>query len=90
MKRFVQFIDILQHGVNKVITKIKNVNFIINTDYSGVESNVETLATNDIASVDFKTNKPIFYDAYKINKQNGAFILIDYKTNNTVGVGFIQ
>lgn len=81
---------ILQHGVNKVLTKIKQINHQIETDYSGINTEVSNLKMNDIASVDFQTNKPIFYDIYEENPQNGAFILIDQKTNNTVGAGFIQ
>ena len=45
---------------------------------------------NDIASVAFKLNKPIFGDKFKENRANGAFILLDKNTNNTSGVGFIE
>ena len=45
---------------------------------------------NDIASVSFQLNKPIFFDAFKKHRTNGAFILIDLQNNNTVGAGFID
>ena len=45
---------------------------------------------NDIASVSFQLNKPIFFDAFKEHRTNGAFILIDPQSNSTVGVGFIE
>jgi len=81
---------VLQHGVNKVLAKVDVVNHKINTDYSGVNSEAESLGMNDIASVSFKLNRPIFYDAFKSHRTNGSFILIDTQSNSTVGAGFIQ
>ena len=81
---------ILQHGVNKVLAKVKVVNHKINPDYSGIVADVNELKMNDIASVDFQLNKPIYADAFKDHRTNGSFILIDTFSNNTVGAGFIQ
>lgn len=81
---------ILQHGVNKVLAKVKGINHKINPDYSGFETEIEELKMNDIASVDFQLNKPIFCDSFKEHRTNGSFILIDTWSNHTVGVGFIQ
>ena len=81
---------IVQHGINKVLAKVDRINHKINPDYSGFEKDVTGLAINDIASVTFKLNKPIFYDQFKNHRTNGSFILIDTQSNNTVGAGFIQ
>jgi sulfate adenylyltransferase subunit 1 len=81
---------IIQHGVNKVLAKVDKIHHKINPDYSGIEENVEGLGMNDIAKVTFKLNKPIFFDAFKDHRTNGSFIIIDTKTNSTVGAGFIQ
>jgi sulfate adenylyltransferase subunit 1 len=81
---------ILQHGVNKVLAKVNTINNKIETDFSGIVANVSSLKMNDIASVSFQLNKPIFFDAFKEHRTNGAFILIDPQTNNTAGVGFIE
>ena len=81
---------VLQHGVNKVLAKVDCVNHKINTDYSGVNSEAQSLGMNDIASVSFKLNRPIFYDAFKNHRTNGSFILIDTQSNSTVGAGFIS
>jgi len=80
----------LQHGVNKVIAKVSAINHKIHPDFSGVENDVANLNMNDIASVSFQLNKPIFFDAFKEHRTNGSFILIDPQTNNTAGVGFIE
>lgn len=81
---------VLQHGVNKVLAKVGVIHNKINPDYSGVETNVDSLKINDIASISFQINKPIFFDAFKEHRTNGSFILIDPQSNNTVGVGFIE
>lgn len=81
---------VLQHGVNKVLAKVDTIHYKIHPDYSGIEENIQALGMNDIASVTFKLNKPIFYDPFKNHRTNGSFILIDSQSNNTVGAGFIQ
>ncbi|MFG6686601.1 sulfate adenylyltransferase subunit 1 [Mariniflexile sp. HNIBRBA6329] len=81
---------VLQHGVNKVLARVEKINHKINPDYSGIEKNVQGLGVNDIASVTFKFNKPLFFDQFKNHRTNGSFILIDTQNNHTVGAGFIQ
>jgi sulfate adenylyltransferase subunit 1 len=81
---------VVQHGVNKVLAKVDQIHHIINPDYSGIDDTIDALKMNDIATVSFKLNKPIFYDAFKSHRTNGSFILIDPQSNNTVGAGFIQ
>ncbi|WP_303318392.1 GTP-binding protein [Flavivirga abyssicola] len=81
---------IVQHGINKVLAKVDTIHHKIHPDYSGIDTDVSGLGVNDIASITFKLNKPIFYDQFKNHRTNGSFILIDPQTNNTVGAGFIQ
>jgi sulfate adenylyltransferase subunit 1 len=81
---------VLQHGVNKVLAKVSAINHKIETDFSGIKSDISSLGMNDIASVSFQLNKPIFFDSFKEHRTNGAFILIDPQTNNTAGAGFIE
>ncbi|WP_372792844.1 sulfate adenylyltransferase subunit 1 [Lutibacter sp.] len=81
---------VLQHGVHKVLAKVSTIHHKIETDFSGVIKDVSSLRMNDIASVSFQLNKPIFFDSFKDHRTNGAFILIDPQTNNTAGAGFIE
>ena len=81
---------VLQHGVNKVLAKVTTINNKIETDFSGIETDISSLNINDIASVSFQLNKPIFFDSFKEHRTNGSFILIDLQSNSTVGVGFID
>ena len=54
-----------------------------------METNISGFQLNDIGEVVLKSSKPVLADSYKQNRRNGAFILIDEFTNNTVGVGFV-
>ena len=78
----------IKHGVNDVQAKITQLSSIIKTDFSGKIDNPASLELNQIGDIQLKLSKPLLVDAYHQNKSNGAFILINPKTNNTVGVGF--
>ncbi|MDG1278805.1 MAG: GTP-binding protein [Algoriphagus sp.] len=80
---------ILQHGVNRVLAKVDEIESRIHTDFSGKED-AEQLKLNDIGKVKFRLSKPIHADSYTSNKSNGSFILIDESSFDTVGVGFID
>ena len=81
---------IIQHGVNKVLAKVDTISHKINPDYSGINTDVTGLDMNDLATVSFKLNKPLFCDVFESHRTNGSFILIDSQSNNTVGAGFIK
>jgi sulfate adenylyltransferase subunit 1 len=80
---------ILQHGVNRVLAKVDQIESRIHTDFTGIEP-AEQLKLNDIGRVHFRLSKPIHYDTYQSNKSNGSFILIDEAEFDTVSVGFID
>jgi sulfate adenylyltransferase subunit 1 len=80
----------IKHGVNEAQAKITELNSIIKTDFSGKIKNPSELKLNQIGDIQLKLSKPLLVDSYSQNKSNGAFILINPKTNNTVGVGFIK
>ena len=80
----------IKHGVNDAQAKITQLSSILKTDFSGKIEQPTELALNQIGDVQLKLSKPLLVDIYNQNKSNGAFILINPKTNNTVGVGFIR
>ncbi len=80
----------IKHGVNDVQAKIISLSTIMKPDFSGEIENPTQLTLNEIGDVNLKLSKPLFVDSYKNNKSNGAFILINPKTNTTSGVGFIK
>jgi sulfate adenylyltransferase subunit 1 len=81
---------LLQHGVNVVKAKITGLQSKVDIHTLEELNEVTQFKLNDIGRVSIKTAKPIFADLYKDNPRNGAFILIDEFTNNTVAVGFIE
>lgn len=80
----------IKHGINDAQAKITKLSSIISTDFSGIEENPSELVLNQIGDIQLKLSKPLLVDSYSDNKSNGSFILINPKTNNTVGVGFIK
>lgn len=49
----------------------------------------ETIGLNDIYKVSIKTAIPVSFDLYKENKANGAFILVNENSNQTIAAGVI-
>jgi len=49
----------------------------------------DKLHMNDIARVTLKTQQPLVFDSYEIDRATGNFIVIDEATNNTVAAGMI-
>ena len=71
------------HTVAATITALK-----YSTDIeTGEHAAVTTLSINDIGYCNIATTEPIAFDAYKKNRETGAFILIDRQTGATVGAG---
>jgi bifunctional enzyme CysN/CysC len=48
-----------------------------------------TLGLNEIGFCNVSTAMPVAFDAYAVNRDTGAFILIDRYTNETAGAGMI-
>jgi len=72
-------------------TKIRALRIRHRVNINTLEQEQATqLNMNDIASVDFETHIPLFFDPYASNRATGSFILIDAVSNATVGAGMIQ
>lgn len=50
----------------------------------------KTLELNEVGFCNFNLATPIAFDAYKDNRRTGSFILIDRRTNATIGAGMID
>ncbi|MFN3959584.1 MAG: sulfate adenylyltransferase subunit CysN [Parvularculaceae bacterium] len=50
----------------------------------------KTLELNEVGACNISTSAPIAFDPYRDNRDTGSFIIIDKRTNNTVGVGMID
>ena len=49
----------------------------------------EGLELNDLARVRLRLSSPLLVDPYTVNRQTGAFVLVDEATNETVGAGMV-
>jgi len=49
----------------------------------------QRLEMNDIASIEFESASPLFFDSYERNRITGSFILIDPLSNATVGAAML-
>ena len=47
------------------------------------------LRLNDLARVRLRLAGPLLVDPYAVNRQTGAFVLVDEATNETVGAGMV-
>jgi len=50
----------------------------------------KTLGLNEVGVCNISTDQHIAFDPYTENRETGGFILIDRRTNNTVGVGMLD
>ncbi|GAO30908.1 sulfate adenylyltransferase subunit CysN [Geofilum rubicundum] len=79
----------LKHTSSEVRCMVKEV--IYKVDVNALEKKHENLEVgmNDIARISVRTTKPLFFDAYNVNRFTGSVILIDEGTNETVAAGMI-
>jgi sulfate adenylyltransferase subunit 1 len=68
---------------------IKSVNYRMNINNLEHDFENTSINMNDIADINIKTSKPIFFDSYKKNNITGSMIFIDEGTNETVAAGMI-
>jgi len=80
---------IIKHTTNECLAVVKELNYKIDINTLHRVEEIQEVAMNEIAKISIRTSKPIFYDAYKKNKQTGSIILIDEQTNETIGAGMI-
>jgi len=81
---------LVQHGINTSRAKVSALANLVDVVSLNASESVAELNLNEIADVQLRTAKEIFYDSFTENKANGAFIVIDEQTNATVGVGLIK
>lgn len=75
---------LIQHNSKVTKVKIQEVLYKVNINNLEKEFN-EDFRLNDIGRIIIKTAEPLPFDAYQTNKANGGAIIIDSRTNVTVG-----
>jgi sulfate adenylyltransferase subunit 1 len=80
---------LVKHAGRYVKAKAMRLRFRLDVN-TLAERAADTLEMNEIASIDFETSLPLFFDPYESNRTTGSFILIDPLTNATVGAAMIR
>jgi len=79
----------LKHGARTVRATVQALHSRLDPEtLDDLDQPVE-LGLNDIGSVTLRTSSVVVADEYATNRDNGAFILIDETSNDTVGAGTI-
>jgi sulfate adenylyltransferase subunit 1 len=76
-------------NTNEARCIIKTVNYRMNIDTLEQDFENIVINMNDIANINIKTSKPVFFDTYKNNNITGSMVFIDEGTNETVAAGMI-
>jgi len=79
----------LRHTTTEVRAMIKEIIYKVDVNTLERIPDGKELKMNEIARVQLRTTKPLFFDSYRRNRNTGSLILIDEGTFNTVGVGMI-
>ena len=80
---------LVKHTVRQTKIRATGIHHRVNVNTLTYEPATQ-LQMNEIASVEFEANVPLFFDPYSSNRTTGSFILIDAISNATVGAGMIQ
>jgi sulfate adenylyltransferase subunit 1 len=79
---------LIKHSTQCVKAQITRIQFGVDID-AMINRETASLVMNDLARIEFKVQRPIFADAYRVNRATGSFIVIDEATNDTAAAGMI-
>jgi sulfate adenylyltransferase large subunit len=79
----------LKHTTRTVRARINKVRHRVDIN-TLAHAPAATLEMNEIGLVDVRTTLPLFFDAYRLNRVMGSFILVDPISNATVAAGIIE
>lgn len=79
----------LRHTTKLTKAIVSGIQYRLDPNTIEKQTDVAELKQNDIARISVKTLQPIACDAYRDNRETGAFLLID-DNNDSVGAGFIE
>lgn len=78
----------LKHGTHSLRATVTAIDYLLDVN-SGKKGKANTLTLNQIACVEILCSAAIICDPYSENRNTGAFIIIDPKTNFTSAAGMV-
>lgn len=79
----------LMHTSNEVRCIVKEIRYKLDINTLKRDFEFDQIGMNDIARIQLRTTKPLFFDSYNRNRITGSIILIDEGTHETVAAGMI-
>jgi len=80
---------LLKIGARQVTAQVTAIKYKIDVNTGG-ELPAKSLALNEVGVANLSLSEPVAFDPYAVNRETGAFIVIDRLTNLTVGAGMID
>jgi sulfate adenylyltransferase subunit 1 len=80
---------LIRMNSNETGCMVKAINYRMNINTLENDYENTAVSMNDIANINIRTSKPVFFDSYRNNKITGSMIFIDEGTNETVAAGMI-
>jgi len=79
----------IKHTTRWARALVRDIAYRIDVNTLHRVEGIDALALNEIGRVQLRTTQPLFVDTYQDNRQTGSFILVDERSNKTVGAGVI-
>jgi bifunctional enzyme CysN/CysC len=79
---------VLKHTARTTSARVTTVRYAVDVNTLAAQPQT-TLALNQIGRVALVCARPLFWDAYRNNRETGAFIVVDRMTNATVAAGML-
>ncbi len=80
---------LVQHTTRETKAVVSELDYRLDVNTLHRDKAAAKLALNEIGRITLRTQTPLMYDAYRRNRDTGAFILIDEHTGDTVAAGMI-
>jgi bifunctional enzyme CysN/CysC len=79
----------IKHTTRWAKALVRDIAYRIDVNTLHRDESADTLSLNEIGRVQLRVTQPLFVDTYSENRQTGSFILVDERSNKTVGAGII-
>ena len=81
---------LIKHTTKTAQAMISEITYKVDVNSLRKNEQDKEFNMNDIGRIKFRTSEPIFYDAYRRNRNTGSFILIDPFTHQTLAAGMLR
>lgn len=81
---------IVKHTTREVFAKLNEVLYVLDINTLHRDQEATEIRENDIFRAKFKLADELMIDPYDRNKQSGSFIIIDPRSNHTVGAAVLR